>query len=115
MAKRQSAFNKALQEAQKKEPEAQLDSETVSLSNCETGKQSSDDTVVQSTRETVKSGLEKTSFYISHKQLDKLDDMAHEYKKRTGKRINRNDIVRHLIDQVDLESLIVTLTSNPRK
>src|SRR6266849_4277832 len=50
-----------------------------------------------------------TSFYLDDAQIDKLDDLEHGYKKRTGKRINRNDIVRHLIDQVDLEILVATL------
>jgi hypothetical protein len=47
-----------------------------------------------------------TSFYLDESQLDKLDDLSHEYKKRTGKRINRNDIVRALIDETDLEHLL---------
>jgi uncharacterized coiled-coil protein SlyX len=38
-------------------------------------------------------------------QEQKLDDLAYEYKKRTGKCINRNDIVRHLIDHCIIEEL----------
>jgi hypothetical protein len=50
-----------------------------------------------------------TSFYLDEGQLDKLDDLEHGYKKRTGKRINRNDIIRHLIDYTDLESIVRSL------
>jgi len=48
---------------------------------------------------------EKISFYLTIEQADKLDDLAYEHKKRTGRRINRNDIVRYLIDQCSLDSL----------
>ena len=39
-------------------------------------------------------------------QLDKLDELAYTYKKRTGRRIDRQDIVRTLIDRCDLDTLI---------
>jgi hypothetical protein len=50
----------------------------------------------------------KTSFYPKPDQLDKLDDLASEYNRRYRRkrpRINRNDIVRFLIDLVDLDML----------
>ena len=50
-----------------------------------------------------------TSIYLDDSQLDKLDDLAHEYKKRTGKRINRNDVVRALVDQADLPSVLAAI------
>lgn len=48
---------------------------------------------------------EKISFYLTREQADKLDELAYEHKKRTGQRINRNDVVRHLIDQSTIDSL----------
>ena len=48
---------------------------------------------------------QKISFYLTEDQTNKLDDLAYGYRKRTGKRINRNDIVRYLIDQCTLETL----------
>ncbi len=54
------------------------------------------------------SGVTKTSFYPRQDQLDKLDDLASEYNKRyrrQRRRIDRQDIVRYLIDQCDLETL----------
>ena len=47
-----------------------------------------------------------TSIYLSEGQLDKLDELALEYKKKSGKRINRNDIVRALVDNTDIDSLL---------
>jgi hypothetical protein len=50
----------------------------------------------------------KTSFYPTQEQLEKLDDLAGEYNKkyrRQRKRIDRQDIVRYLIDKCNLESL----------
>lgn len=50
--------------------------------------------------------LEKVTFYITLVQLEKLEDMVHEYKKRTRvRRANRNDIIRTLIDQSSVEDL----------
>ena len=44
--------------------------------------------------------LEKVTFYIPLSQLEKLEDMVYEYKKRTRvRRANRNDIIRILIEQ----------------
>lgn len=126
MAKRQSAFNRALQEAQQRETVTpsngetvkRQDSETATLEKSDTAKQPNGEavaleesrTVIRLHSETVK-GLEKTSFYITEAQIDKLDDLAHAYKKRTGKRINRNDIVRALIDQADLNTIVAILRS----
>src|SRR6202790_156464 len=50
----------------------------------------------------------KTSFYPTQAQLDKLDDLAGEYNKkyrRQRKKIDRQDIIRHLINKCNLEAL----------
>jgi hypothetical protein len=47
--------------------------------------------------------LERTSLYLHPSQSDKLDVIALRHKKRTGKRINRSDIIRRLIDKYDVE------------
>jgi hypothetical protein len=50
----------------------------------------------------------KTSFYPTQSQLDKLDDLAAEYNRRyrrQRKRIDRQDIIRFLIDQCTPDSL----------
>jgi hypothetical protein len=69
------------------------------------------DTVEPSDRETVapsEDQVVKTSFYPRQDQLDKLDDLAGEYNKRyrrQRKRIDRQDIIRFLIDGCTLDSL----------
>lgn len=63
-------------------------------------------TVEPQNLDNVKIGSEKTTFYLRPDQLDKLDELTLAYKKRTRKRINRNDIVRQLIDLCDLEMLV---------
>ncbi len=51
--------------------------------------------------------LEKVSFYITTSQLNKLYDLVNEYRKRTGvRKVNRNDIIRLIIDQTDIEHLL---------
>jgi len=54
---------------------------------------------------TGKAGNEKISFYLRPDQVDKLDELALAYKKRTGVRLNRNELVRRLIDRADLDLL----------
>lgn len=49
--------------------------------------------------------IKPTSFYLPPDQLKKLDDLAYTYNGRTGKRINRNDVVRHLVKTADMGSL----------
>jgi hypothetical protein len=49
--------------------------------------------------------LKQTSFYLSPDQLLKLDSLAHTHYVQTGARINRNDIVRHLVDRCKLGDL----------
>jgi hypothetical protein len=63
------------------------------------------ETVIEPTEDQVV----KTSFYPRQDQLDKLDDLAGEYNKRyrrQRKRIDRQDIIRFLIDRcTSLDSL----------
>jgi hypothetical protein len=102
-AKRKNAYFRATQEAQHSEAVTQPDSQTVAPSHGKAEKHEDRETVVPEQKTEV--GKEKISFYLAPGQTDKLDDLAYKHKKRTGKRINRNDIVRHLIDQCTLESL----------
>lgn len=102
MPKRKSAYSAVLKEAQ--QPQKQQDSETVTPLYSETEERLYSQTVTQQSGETV-GEFEKTSFYITAEQSEKLDDLAHDHKKLTGQRINRNDIVRYLINQATLESL----------
>ena len=53
-----------------------------------------------------KGATEKVSFYLRPDQVDKLDELALAYKKRTGARLNRNELVRLLIDLADLPLLL---------
>ncbi len=57
---------------------------------------------------TAEDELIKTTFYPRQDQLDKLDDFAGEYNKkyrRQRKKIDRQDIVRFLLDKCQLEDL----------
>ncbi len=133
-AKRKSAFFSATQEAQKSEEQCHSEtvrqdghetlsdhqqipvppsssataipshSATVEPSQRKTEALSQSGTVPHEHGATVKKEA-KTSFYLTPQQVEKLDDLAYEHKKKTGKRINRNDIVRYLIDRCELEDL----------
>ena len=64
--------------------------------------QSSVTAILQSSNE----AREKATFYLAPGQLEKLDDLAHAYRKRTGRRVNRNEIIRFLIERAELEMLL---------
>ncbi len=49
---------------------------------------------------------EKTTLYLSPRQSDKLDDLTMSYKRRTGKRITRNMLLRKLIDRATLDDIL---------
>ncbi len=79
---------------------AQQDSNTV--------KQPYSETVNEEEETPAEDQVIKTSFYPKPAQLDKLDDLAAEYNRRYRRkrpRINRNHIVRFLIDLVDSDML----------
>ena len=51
--------------------------------------------------------LEKVSFYITAGQLNRLYDLVNEYRKRTGiRKVNRNDIIRLILDQTNLDHIL---------
>ncbi len=71
------------------------------------------DTVKQQHGSTVKqqsstdeSAREKITFYLRPDQIDKLDELVLAYRRQTGNRINRNELVRRLIDLCDLDLLL---------
>jgi hypothetical protein len=49
--------------------------------------------------------LKKLSFYLTEKQEEKLDNLEIEFYLRHKRKVNRNEIVRLLIDQCDIDSL----------
>lgn len=44
--------------------------------------------------------------YFNPGQTDKLDDLKREYKKRTGKKLNDQDFMRHIVDCLTIDMLI---------
>ncbi len=82
------------------------DSETATPQHSNTVSHDSSNTVTPHNSAAGKSNSEKFTIYVSPDQLDKLDELALAYRKRTGKRINRNVIMRKLIDVCDLELLL---------
>lgn len=124
--KRKSAFLRATQEAQtvvplqesnaaipaSSETAIPLSSHAAITQQGETAKQQSSEAVapIYSEEAKLQSGItakkqEKATFYLTSEQIRKLDRLAYEHLESTGRRINRNDIVRLLIDQCSLDSL----------
>jgi hypothetical protein len=94
-------------------PPSALDKLTGRTRTEETVEPQYSDTVVPQNSNTVKQHIdgedvarEKITFYLRPDQTDKLDDLVRAYKRQTGKRINRNEVVRRLIDFCDLDVLL---------
>ncbi|NTU85957.1 MAG: hypothetical protein HGA45_42620 [Chloroflexales bacterium] len=49
---------------------------------------------------------EKVTFYLRPDQVEKLDELVIAYKRRTGRRTNRNALMRLLLDRVDIDLLV---------
>ena len=49
---------------------------------------------------------EKVTFYLRPDQIEKLDDLVIAYKRQTGRRANRNALMRLLLDRVDIDLLV---------
>jgi hypothetical protein len=62
---------------------------------------STNDTTLQSTED-----REREVYYLTLNQVDKLDDLRIAYRKATGKRLSKQDFMRHIVDSLDLDMLI---------
>ena len=49
---------------------------------------------------------QRTSFYLTESQLDKLDDFARALSKRRRERLNRQDVLRRLVDDFKIDVLL---------
>ena len=91
---------------QPEESDLPQNSETTVPRNSDAGLVQSSNTVLRRGGTDEKVNTEKFTIYVSPDQMDKLDELALAYRKRTGKRINRNVIMRKLIDVCDLDLLL---------
>ncbi len=87
--------------------------DTAEIQHSDTVKHQYGNTVKRQNRNTVEqqsgadeAAREKITFYLRPDQIDKLDELVLAYKRRTGSRINRNELVRRLIDRCDLDLLL---------
>ena len=106
MAKRPNAYTQALLEKQRELAE-QKQQPPAAPENSITGKpQSGVVDPTQQTNQEEEKATEKLTLYLLPRQSDKLDELIMQYKKETGKRIQRNKLMRKLIDQSSLETLL---------
>jgi hypothetical protein len=101
MARRPNAYSQLIQEGSTSpQPEdTKTQHDTVKPQN---GK-----TVKQQYRNTAPSGKTvKITIYPSPEQLAKLYDFMEAYRKKTGMRINQQDIIRRIIDVADLNTVL---------
>jgi hypothetical protein len=50
--------------------------------------------------------IKQVNMSIGEEREFKLDDLAYQYSRRKKYRVNRNDVVRYLIDKITLEELL---------
>lgn len=101
MARRPNAYSQLIQEGKKKTDQ----NEATSPASDTTIKPQSGNTVEN--RKTVKSGnTVKITIYPSQEQLDKLYDFMEAYRKKTGMKINQQDLIRRIIDVADINTVL---------
>ena len=67
----------------------------------------SGNTVKQQSGKTVKgSKTVKITIYPSHEQLEKLYDFMEAYRRKTGIKINQQDLIRRIIDVADINAVL---------
>lgn len=49
---------------------------------------------------------DKKLYYLDPGQTDKLDDLRREYKQRTGKKLNEQDFMRHIVNKLTIDMLL---------
>jgi hypothetical protein len=95
MARRPNAYSQLIQEG--RSTPQQEDTPTADNSN----------TVKRQNGNTVKSGKTvKITIYPSQEQLDKLYDFMEAYRRKTGIKINQQDLIRRIIDVVDIDTVL---------
>ncbi len=101
MPKRQSAYSQILKE--KQEAAAETEQEQVQVQVTATPQEAvkRQNTVKQQSSKTA-----KITIYPTTEQLDKLYEFMEAYRKRTGIRINQQDIIRRMIDVATLDSVL---------
>ena len=95
MARRPNAYAQLIQEG--RSTPQQEDAAPLESSN----------TVKPQSSKTVKSGKTvKITIYPSQEQLDKLYDFMEAYRRKTGIKINQQDLIRRIIDVVDINAVL---------
>ena len=95
MARRPNAYSQLIQEG--RSTPQQEDTPTAESGN----------TVKPLSGNTAKSGKTvKITIYPSQAQLDKLYDFMEAYRRRTGVKINQQDLIRRIIDVVDIDAVL---------
>jgi hypothetical protein len=95
MARRPNAYAQLIQEgARTPQPEVPPTAE-------------SGNTVKPQSSKTAKSSKTvKITIYPSQEQLDKLYDFMEAYRRKTGMRINQQDLIRRIIDVADINTVL---------
>jgi hypothetical protein len=95
MARRPNAYAQLIQEGRSMPP--QEDTPSAESSN----------TVKQQSGKTVKSSKTvKITIYPSQEHLEKLYDFMEAYRRKTGLKINQQDLIRRIIDVADINTVL---------
>jgi hypothetical protein len=117
MAKRVSALSQVLKETQANitpapEPEPENDKAAIAQNNIPALSQN-DNIVKQENVNTVKpqrstktQERDKITYYLNPGQFDKLEEIRLAYKKATGTRLNEQELMRLIVDRLELHTLL---------
>jgi hypothetical protein len=104
MARRPNAYSQLIQEGQSP---AQPEATPSSTENGNTAEPQNSNTVTPQSGNTAKNrNTVKVTFYPSQEQMEKLYEFMEAYRKRTGMKINQQDLLRRIIDVADINTVL---------
>jgi hypothetical protein len=104
MARRPNAYSQLIQEGNNP---AQPEAAPSASEDGDTAKPQNSNTVTQQSSNTAKNRITvKVTFYPSQEQMDKLYEFMEAYRKRTGMKINQQDLLRRIIDVADINTVL---------
>ena len=105
IAKKEEPEQKEQEQPSQEQPAAQVQPATVPAPE-------NNNTTLLQNNNVVKTKRRKTDerdakmYYLDPGQADKLDELRREYKIKTGKKLNEQDFMRHIVNRVSIDMLL---------
>lgn len=106
MARRPNAYAQLIQESRKEYMPENSTIEDNNIVKQQNGEMRQSGNTVENRKTVKNSKTVKITIYPSQEQLDKLYEFMEAYRKRTGMKINQQDLIRRMIDVADITVIL---------